>query len=290
MSSKAQQITQIKSWSELGLLSPVFERFSQMHKDRRLPHILLLEGSETLNKEVLALAIAGMFYCDEQSACGQCQGCRMVQLGQHPELLWVEEEGATIKLEHAKAIQEHLLVNPSRSSSGIDPIRLAVVIDIDKFSAQAANRLLKILEEPPKHARVIMTTSRRQGVLETIRSRCVRWQLRIPSHLKKDSALLVNAEEKQAFEKLFTISGVADRVSLAEHIAKDLGLSAAEVAIKGEIVFNSLLKSLSSDQRQMKWSRIKAIRSTLTSLRQVAVRKKISLNPTLSVEGLGIME
>jgi len=284
------QTTQDKGWDDLGSLSQVFEQFSIMHKARRLPHVMLLDGSETLNKDVLAIAMAGLYYCESQSGCGHCQGCRLVQKGRHPELLWVEEEGATIKLEQAKAIQEHLTVNPSRSFAGVDPIRLAVVIDIDKFSPQAANRLLKILEEPPEHARVIMTTSRRHGVLETIRSRCVRWQLRQPTHLKSDPALLVSSEEKQAFEKLFTIPGIADRVAVAEHIAKDLGLSAAEIAIKGEIVFNSLLKNLSSDRGNIRWQRIKSIRSTLTSLRQVAVRKKISLNPTLSAEGLGGMD
>ncbi len=280
--------TQIKTWQDLGALGSLYDKFKQMHKNRSLPHVLLLDGVEALEKERLAAGIAGFYYCEHQNGCGQCRGCRLVLQGLHPDLLWIEVDSSMIKLEYSKALQDHLLVKPGRSFAEVPPVRLAVVVDIDKFSVQAANRLLKILEEPPEYARVVLTTSRRHAVLETISSRCVRWQLKVPSNLLDDPASRITSDERRALLKLFTTDDMAERVMISESIVKELGLSAADIAIKGEIVFNELLKELAVGQARLSWAQIKSIRSALADIKQIAVRKKISLNPTLSAEGIGV--
>jgi hypothetical protein len=84
--------------------------------------------------------------------------------------------GGRLLLESASALADHLALNPSPGS----PCRLAVIVDADALSVQAANRLLKTLEEPPARARVLLSTSRPAAMLETILSRCVRWRLPPP--------------------------------------------------------------------------------------------------------------
>jgi DNA polymerase III delta prime subunit len=90
----------------------------------------------------------------------------------------LEAEGdAAFLSDDASRIQEHLALSPGPGAR----YRLVVMVDADRLTEAAANRLLKTLEEPPPSARILLSTSRVGAILPTVRSRLVRWHLAPPA-------------------------------------------------------------------------------------------------------------
>lgn len=145
----------------------------------RMPQVLLLEGRDGCGKRALLAALVAQHFCsrsDEQSPCGLCAECRRVLNGTHPEVLWVESDDGKLRVEDAEAIQEHLSYAPGNEAGS----RIVVIVDADQLMVQAANRLLKTMEEPPEWGRIYMSTSRVDAILATVLSRAVRWKIMPP--------------------------------------------------------------------------------------------------------------
>lgn len=166
------------NWKELIGYTHLFDRFQSVRQRNRFPAGLLIEGREGLGKRVFAAALSSLFYCETKNACGQCSGCADVLGFRHEDLLWLEEDGGTIKVDMAQRVQEHLEIQASQHAGS--EARIVVIVDFDKMTRSAANRLLKIIEEPPEHAYVIMTSSRPAHILPTILSRVVRLKVEPP--------------------------------------------------------------------------------------------------------------
>lgn len=143
----------------------------------------LLVGPAGIGKRSFALAVAKTLLCERHAAdqmdpCGVCDGCVQVEAQTHPDLLQVGKpaDRATIPLE--------LLIGPrdSRMQEGLchdirlKPFRgrrrIALIHDADHLSQEAANCLLKTLEEPPPAAVIMLIGTSQQRQLPTIRSRC----------------------------------------------------------------------------------------------------------------------
>ena len=152
-----------------------------MKSRARLPHALLLRGQEGLGKQVLALRLARTLLCrhaTEQGACGRCQGCHLVDTGNHPDLLWVtlDDERTTITVEQIRALADFLSLKPHSA-----PHKVVLLMPADLMNPNAANALLKLLEEPPLGSMFVLVSSRPMRLPATIRSRCVPIAFRPPS-------------------------------------------------------------------------------------------------------------
>jgi DNA polymerase-3 subunit delta' len=184
---EAQSDLAPSDWTSLRGHESLLERACAMEVSGRMPPVVLVEGREGIGKSLVAARLAALPFCERENACGECLTCRSVARRVHPEILWVEAEGAVLKLEQVAAIQEHLVLAPSTLTETVVTgglsrrARVAVIPDVERLSPAAANRLLKLLEEPPVWARVIMTTSRPASMLPTVLSRCARWLARPPS-------------------------------------------------------------------------------------------------------------
>ncbi len=149
-----------------------------------LGHAVLLAGPEGVGKRTLARRIAQALLCTsapEEQPCGACRACRLVAQGGHADLHWVE---TPLRIEAARELQSALALAPSESAH-----RVAVLPLIEAASIGAANSLLKLLEEPPAHATLLLTTAAEPEVLPTIRSRARRLLLRPLSPPDAASAL-----------------------------------------------------------------------------------------------------
>ena len=177
-----------------------------------LPASLLLHGPRGVGKQRLALWIAQSLVCSAPGAdgapCGRCQACRFSLSLAHPDVHWFFprprlESGATNKdvtNDFADAIAERAAASGLYApASGLDGIYVATVRaivqlasispamgkrkvfligDADQMVSQegsdeAANALLKLLEEPPANTTIVLTSSERGALLPTIRSRVV---------------------------------------------------------------------------------------------------------------------
>ena len=145
-----------------GVLSEALRR-------RRLPPALLFVGPDGVGKKGLALIAARALVCEggQGDACEACAPCRRSGRGLHPDVVVIEPDGATIKIEAVRDAVREIAGRPFEGRA-----RGFVFDHAHLLTEQASNALLKSLEEPPATSHVLLVTSAPQALLPTIRSRC----------------------------------------------------------------------------------------------------------------------
>lgn len=134
-------------------------------KQDKLSHSYIFSGTEHL---AFARQFAKMILCkQEHTGCDSCSSCVKVNSDNHPDLMVVEPDGASIKNAQIEALQEFMVIKPFESEKKIAIVHLSHLM-----TESAQNRLLKVLEEPPAHAVLIFLTKHMEGLLETVKSRC----------------------------------------------------------------------------------------------------------------------
>lgn len=148
----------------------------------RLPHAMLLHGPRGLGKRAFAWRLAHSLLCTERvagaAACGRCQSCALFEAGTHPDLLFIEplEDSVTITIDQVRAVHDFLALRPHTASH-----KLVLLMPADAMNVNAANALLKVLEEPPAGGLLILATDQLTRLPATIRSRCSAVAFRPPS-------------------------------------------------------------------------------------------------------------
>ena len=128
---------------------------------------LLFRGPECVGKKMVALSVAQNLLCERAGiACGTCGSCLRVEKQQHEGLLIVRTEETNMKLEDIQPIFDFVKLRILGRS------RVIIIDDAHKLNIQAANRLLKTLEEPPANTYFILITPQDSALPITIRSRC----------------------------------------------------------------------------------------------------------------------
>lgn len=142
----------------------------------RVPHSLLFTGMSGVGKSIMAREFAKLLNCVEPKGfdcCEECSSCRKMDGGVHPDFVWIKRDGTYIKLDQIRDLQQHLRYRPFEGRR-----RVFLIQDASDLREEAANALLKILEEPPKENILVLTALEPQMLLPTIVSRCchVRFQ------------------------------------------------------------------------------------------------------------------
>ncbi len=147
-----------------------WQRVDAMRSSQRMPHALMLRGARGLGKGEFALRLSSLLLCEaEERPCGTCRGCRLMTAGNHPDFLVVSpaEDKQTIGIEQIRALIDHVWLTTQYGG-----YKVVVVSPAELMTRQAANTLLKTLEEPPGAA-VFILVAHESGLLPpTIRSRC----------------------------------------------------------------------------------------------------------------------
>ncbi|MEC5425017.1 DNA polymerase III subunit delta' [Virgibacillus sp. C22-A2] len=207
----------MKTWSEVAEVQPLASKIitNSIRKDR-ISHAYLLQGERGTGKEAIALLLAKRLFCDINKTsvepCHECNACKRITSGNHPDVHWIEPEGQSIKIEQIKNLQKEFTYSGLESSQ-----KVYVIQGADTLTLNAANRILKFLEEPSKQTTAIMLTENSQSIISTIRSRCqvVDLQPLNPASFQKqlvekgmtqDNAALMSALTNN-FDDAFTWSG-----------------------------------------------------------------------------------
>ena len=135
----------------------------------RLAHAYLFSGPSGVGKHETAVQMAKVLACEAavRDACDVCVACHKIETGNHPDVLDIKPEGASIRIEHIRTMQHRLGYKPYESR------RMTVILDgCEALTPPATNALLKTLEEPPAHALLLLLTSHKTTLPLTITSRC----------------------------------------------------------------------------------------------------------------------
>jgi len=150
-------------------------------------HAYLFVGAPGSGKATAARALACALLCGDDG-CGACGVCYRMRRGVHPDVHYVEPEGAAAYLKD----QITDIIHDTHLAPVEGTHKVYIVQDADRFNDASANAFLKTLEEPPEDVVIILMTHSFDAVLPTIGSRCqvVRFR-RIPAD---ESAALLVAE------------------------------------------------------------------------------------------------
>jgi len=156
------------------------QRFTHLMHKNTLPHAWLLHGLRGVGKAMLAQTLAGSYLCeslkDDGLACGQCHGCHILAAGSHPDfmhmgILWDEKKKKFNRDIRVAQVRDALSF---LSLSGMQSQRRVVLLDdADAMNNQAANALLKGLEEPSAGSLLLIVCHDLTRLPATIRSRCM---------------------------------------------------------------------------------------------------------------------
>ncbi|USB33286.1 DNA polymerase III subunit delta' [Paenibacillus sp. YPG26] len=137
-------------------------------RQNKISHAYLFSGPAGSGQKEMALSFVQALFCTEgeDDACGECLECRKLLHGNHPDLHVIEPEGNSIKIDQIRDLQR---IFSYRSESG--NLKAYIIQDAEKMTVQAANSLLKFLEEPPSPAVAILLSDNGRALLPTIQSR-----------------------------------------------------------------------------------------------------------------------
>lgn len=140
-------------------------------KRRHLGVSFLFYGPGGVGKAFVAKQFAKGLNCEKQSndCCDSCRSCRTSDRDEYPDLHWfdVEDGSLNIKIEQVRRMQEIMSLRPFEGK-----VKVCIVNNCQRLTEEAANSLLKIVEEPPAHSVIILITTGLRFVLPTIASRC----------------------------------------------------------------------------------------------------------------------
>lgn len=162
---------------------PAWQRLQQAIANNHLHHALLFSGEAGCGNERFLAALANSLLClnpaSDGYACGECRSCKVQAAGAHPDFMAVGilDDKQSILIDQIRELNYFL--NLSRSYS---PRRAVIIHPAERMNANAANSLLKSLEEPAADTHILLLTENPAVLLPTIRSRCLAIRLPLPTH------------------------------------------------------------------------------------------------------------
>ncbi len=195
----------------------------------RLPHAMLLVGPPGVGKTAFSEQLAELLLCESITAglsgCSECQACRWLAAGNHPDFRRVAPEGdddaeegagekakkrsaSIIRIEQIRELEAFVFTGSHRAGN-----RVVLITEAEAMHGPTANALLKILEEPPAGVYFILVSTRSKSLLPTLRSRCRVIPFAAPDAAAATEWLRAAGLEKQAKRYLELAGGAPMRVA-----------------------------------------------------------------------------
>ncbi|MFO8140407.1 MAG: DNA polymerase III subunit delta' [Marinobacter sp.] len=205
-----------------GAWSAVQQRLAQ----DRLPHALLIVGERGVGKHDWAQAVAGLLLCASPVngdagaavACGHCKQCELIAADSHPDLrVYAPVKSRMVKVDQIRALSSFAVTSPQVAHH-----KVIIVDRADQLNINAANALLKTLEEPLADVTLLLLQESGRPVLPTIRSRCQALTIPLPSAEQAGQWLAARVSELEegnqpatdVLAKSLVLAGNAPRLAL----------------------------------------------------------------------------
>ena len=154
-------------------LQRYWAKLAQYRQQDRLPNAIMLVGDQGLGLPSLASCFAKSVFClnsnENNGSCGACSSCLLFEAGNYPDYFYLqpEEDKTSISIDAIRKLIESLALNNQYVKQ-----RIVIIDSADVLLHNAANSLLKTLEEPSENTSLILITHKLSKVSATIRSRC----------------------------------------------------------------------------------------------------------------------
>ena len=155
------------------------EILQRLLKNGRVNSTLIFAGPDGVGKRQFALSFAKAVNCQKAPAgayapaamdsCDECSVCRRIDSGGYGDVTVIRPDGQFIKIAQTREMAEEVYYRPREGRQ-----RFFIVDEADRLREEAANSLLKTLEEPPETSTIILLTARPDALLLTVRSRAQR--------------------------------------------------------------------------------------------------------------------
>lgn len=153
------------------------QRLRQLREQGRLGHAWLVAGPQGVGKLQFVQDVARWMFCSQPTshgACGECQDCHLFDVGTHPDWLLLQPEKKQITVGQVRELIDFAHNTSQRGA------KVLVIAPAEAMNVNAANALLKILEEPPPETLLVLVSHQSGQLLATLRSRCQQLQLTLP--------------------------------------------------------------------------------------------------------------
>ncbi len=197
-------------------------------KNNKISHAYLFENKgndkyiEIILSFVKAILCPNNYFNNEK--CGECLQCLRIENGNYPEIKIIKPEGMWIKKEQLMDLQEAFNKTAIEGSK-----RIYIILECEKLNQQAANSILKFLEEPNDGIIALLVTNNKDLVLDTIKSRC--------------QDILILADNEVNFDSLM-INDVLDFIRVLENKKKDTIIYAKPLWLTKFKDRNSFIKAI----------------------------------------------
>jgi DNA polymerase-3 subunit gamma/tau len=202
----------------------------------RVAHAYLFCGPRGIGKTSMVRVFAMALNCEKGPAdepCGECDSCTRIHRGDDIDVIEIDGASHT-GVDNVRELRSNAIYSPARSR-----YKIYVIDEVHMLSKPAFNALLKTLEEPPGHVKFLFATTEPQKVLETIQSRCQRFDFpRISARDISETLKRICANEKvKASDKILGYiarnvrGGMRDALSILDQIIAYCGESVDDEAV-----------------------------------------------------------
>ena len=150
-----------------------------------MAHAYLFVGPAHIGKMTLALELASALNCDQACPpCKLCRVCERIEKGKHPDVIIIDKNSGRDAKDRKKATEIGIdtIRETLQRGANLPPYegryKIFIIDNADLMSTEASNCLLKTLEEPPQHIVILLLTSEEKALLQTVVSRCQRFELK----------------------------------------------------------------------------------------------------------------
>lgn len=218
-------------------------------------HAYIFHGVDGSGKRMIANAFSKHLLCESGTdkdkqlvACNQCKSCKQVESNNHPDIIYVTHEKASIGVEDIRVqLNNDVTIKPYSSK-----YKVYIIDEAEKMTEGAQNALLKTIEEPPQYAVILLLVNNIMSLLPTILSRCIQLNLRPISNVKMEQLLMEQYHIPDYLAKMSAsfAGGIVGR-------AIDFATSESFRRIKSEVIYH--LSHIKEQQMHELIDQVKAI-------------------------------